>query len=950
MKKYIQWMILFIAVCFSGDVLYSQTPTKKCATDEFYESLLENNALRNRVEAKIQQFNIAKNTVNTNNNQIVTIPVVFNIVHNGEAIGVGRNLSDARILEQLNILNQVYSNYNGQGVDIKIRFCLAKQDINGNNKSGILRYRGTRSEFYIGRDYGGDSQLKQNRDLNFPPTHYLNVWTADLYEQVFDDYGNSTLEDTMLGYATFPFLNQENNFTVDGIGLDYQYVGITSDNAYGGGMTLPHEVGHWLGLWHTFQVQRGDSFQCSESSCATQGDEVCDTEPRAEPAIALRNNQDQPLLTPNSCSEAPKCSNPNQNTNAVQNYMDYNYDDCLKFFTQGQKDRMRQMLVLYRPNMLNYSTEIVECSQGTIPNPPNNSCTPDSGLGFKINYPGGNFGQNVAIHNNLIAAVDPGRGLVRMYRINSDCGVVDSGILGKYSLAEYISYQGDEPLQFGEGVKVVNDKVFVVGSIYNRRFIAVLKENDSGWYFDQIIEDTDHNFAKSIIVRGNELLAIGGKRIMVYKVSSGGSYNLFQDIIAGLPDSFPGPSFVSDNLYQGSISYNGKYLISRFTRSVTSEIAIFKKNSAGRFDSDMKSSIDIRYTSVFIDNNDNIYASINRSNTGYSEIRKYRFSGSSLNLVTARTLTTTSSFSLHHDQVMDIDIKDNILILARKKAGISFHDTNNGLVEIHSPQLANNYPKYWLNPYQATSSFELENSLLDYGQSIAIDGNYLVAPNTSCGEVFIYEFDDIMNGAISDIPPTPGIPENINVCSIPSSNITKANNITIGDGCDVTFGSGVEKEFKAGTKIVIKPGTEFLSGSKIRLTTDTVSTVPTDPGNNCDLYDVGAVNRTATVSRSVSSRQADSSDDAKIFEDNRLENALKYSIVPVPVTNMLSVNSSLDSKFSIEIFDFYGNLILKTTDIVSGTKIEFSNQKGGIYLVRIVDNNGKIEFLKFVKN
>lgn len=109
---------------------------------------------------------------------------------------------------------------------------------------------------------------------------------------------------------------------------------------YGLGQTMTHEVGHWVGLYHTF-----------EGGCE-DGDEVADTPPEATAAVGCPVGRDtckndtlpDPIRELLLVSSVPAA----QFHNLQDNYMDYSYDACLTEFTPGQHTRMRAQIATYR--------------------------------------------------------------------------------------------------------------------------------------------------------------------------------------------------------------------------------------------------------------------------------------------------------------------------------------------------------------------------------------------------------------------------------------------------------------------------------------------------------------------------------------------------------------------------------------------------------------------------
>lgn len=129
----------------------------------------------------------------------------------------------------------------------------------------------------------------------------------------------------ILGYATFPQW-YDGNPQDDGVVLLYNSVPGGSAAPYNLGDTLVHEVGHWVGLYHTFQGG------CSEIG---GGDRVSDTPPESGPTFGCPANVD-------TC--------PSAGVDSLDNYMSYTDDACMDSWTRGQKRRMKQQMLAYRFN------------------------------------------------------------------------------------------------------------------------------------------------------------------------------------------------------------------------------------------------------------------------------------------------------------------------------------------------------------------------------------------------------------------------------------------------------------------------------------------------------------------------------------------------------------------------------------------------------------------------
>ncbi|AUC82681.1 M43 family zinc metalloprotease [Lacinutrix sp. Bg11-31] len=338
MKKITFKLLLLTLFCLPTLVL-AQSKTgdqiNKCGSDLYNAQLLEDNpnmmgsdSFKSKIATEIAKAK-ALRTSNSNGMVVVTIPVVIHVFHNGEPIGTGPNISYDQAVSQITVMNEDFRMMMGTpgqstmgGVDSEVQFVLAQRTPDGCPTNGIDRVNicqdgitgvGANND-QITNDLIAQMQVLKPASI-WDSSQYMNMWSV-----AFNNGG-------LLGYAQFP----GGGATTDGVVSNYTTFG-SSDygtfplNApYNKGRTMTHEVGHYLGLFHTFQ-----------GGC-TGGDQVADT-----PAVA----------TPNfGCPAGTDSCPTDAGVDMVENYMDYTDDTCMNTYTQGQKDRVQAVLANVRSGL-----------------------------------------------------------------------------------------------------------------------------------------------------------------------------------------------------------------------------------------------------------------------------------------------------------------------------------------------------------------------------------------------------------------------------------------------------------------------------------------------------------------------------------------------------------------------------------------------------------------------
>ncbi len=217
------------------------------------------------------------------------INVYFHVINKGTGIANG-DVTTTMINNQMSVLNNAFSSW-------------------GWTFNLVLTDRTTNATWYNG--CYGSSETAMKNALHRGTADDLNLYTCNPSGGI-------------LGYATFPS-SYSSAPTKDGVVILYSSLPGGSAAPYNLGDTGTHEVGHWMGLYHTFQ-----------GGCNGSGDYVSDTAAEKSAAFGCPAGQD-------SCRTKA-------GLDPIENFMDYTDDSCMNRFSAGQDARMDSQFTSYRYN------------------------------------------------------------------------------------------------------------------------------------------------------------------------------------------------------------------------------------------------------------------------------------------------------------------------------------------------------------------------------------------------------------------------------------------------------------------------------------------------------------------------------------------------------------------------------------------------------------------------
>jgi hypothetical protein len=221
-------------------------------------------------------------------NGSVNVPVYFHVINQGSGIANG-DVPQSQIDAQIQVLNAAYA-------DTPFKF----------NLVSVSR---TTNAAWFAMTPGSAAENEAKNALRVGGAGTLNLYSANP-------------SGDLLGWATFP-PDYAGNPKYDGVVLLFSSVPGGSGAPYNEGDTGTHEVGHWMGLYHTFQGK------------CLRGDQVSDTAAERSPAFGCPTGRD-------SCASKP-------GLDPITNFMDYTDDACMNNFSTGQRDRMDAQHAQYRP-------------------------------------------------------------------------------------------------------------------------------------------------------------------------------------------------------------------------------------------------------------------------------------------------------------------------------------------------------------------------------------------------------------------------------------------------------------------------------------------------------------------------------------------------------------------------------------------------------------------------
>ncbi len=364
----------FIGMISSGNS-FAQETHFSCGIDKQRQKLIaENPQIKTDYEKLLHRYT-ENRLVNGKSETVRVIPIVFHVIHEyGE-----ENISDQQVQDAVRILNEDFGKQNQDTIIVvspfdtiignaHLEFRLATLDPYGNCTNGI-------EHIYNHQTIAGDSYSKLNQ---WDRDKYLNIWVI------------GTMDDPdVAGFAHYPTDVTGTGFWRDGVVMVHRSTGSIETSIPYRSRALTHEVGHYLGLSHTW----GNNNDPGLATNCSLDDGIGDT----PNCIGV----DECNLAANTCTESTAPGNywSFDVIDNTQNFMDYSY--CSTMFTNGQADFMNNVLDQITSGRSNlYTVENLEATGTTTLTPV--TCIPVADFYVDANGGAGNTGSNANVMTGCV--------------------------------------------------------------------------------------------------------------------------------------------------------------------------------------------------------------------------------------------------------------------------------------------------------------------------------------------------------------------------------------------------------------------------------------------------------------------------------------------------------------------------------------------------------------------
>lgn len=299
--------------------------------------------IKNRIKEERFALDVISKKTTSFNQDLITIPVVFHVLHNKEI----ENISDEQIYSQIEILNRDYRASNHDIIkvpdiwkplcaDTRIEFKLARKDPNGRPTTGITRTHTSIERFVLKQDEKEKIKFTSEGGIDaWDTSRFLNIWVGNI--------GTDDPDVIMNGYSPYPGIEP----ALDGVCLLHWVVGDTGtalsdehpaskSKKRNKGRTAVHEIAHYLNCYHIWGEESAFDVPCLGT------DNITDTPNQAGP------NTGKPTFP----STSQSCNDTDPNGTMFMNFLDYSDDDSRYMFTKGQMVRMRACLLTSRKSLV----------------------------------------------------------------------------------------------------------------------------------------------------------------------------------------------------------------------------------------------------------------------------------------------------------------------------------------------------------------------------------------------------------------------------------------------------------------------------------------------------------------------------------------------------------------------------------------------------------------------